>query len=59
MRYDTDYIIKKMQQLEEEMRKVPEENDHGWAWENLLAILSQAKEQARGKQVLSQHKENG
>ena len=50
MRYDTGYIIKKMEQLADEMRKVPDENDHGWEWENLLALLSQAKERVRAKQ---------
>lgn len=47
MRYDTDYIIKKMQQLIDEMRSVEDDKDHGWEWENLLALISQAKEKVK------------
>ena len=49
MRYETDYIIKKMHELEAELLKVPEERDCGWEWENLLALLSQGKEKVRLK----------
>lgn len=53
MRYQTDYIIKKMNQLIEEMETLPDEKDHGWEWENLLALTSQAKEKVRkAKEIL-------
>ena len=49
MRFKTGYIIKKLEQLTKELKDFPEEDDHGWEWENLLAILSRAKEQVRSK----------
>ena len=47
MRFEKKYIIKKLTQLIDEMKTIPDDEDRGWEWENLLALVSRAKEQVR------------
>lgn len=48
MRFTTEYIKKKLNELLAELEKTDSED--GWEWENLLALISKAKEQVKQRE---------
>lgn len=45
MRFSTEYVKKKLNQLIDELDTIDEDDDHGWEWEIFLAYISRAKHQ--------------